>query len=153
MIKTILYYVLSTLFAVLLVAFYQLFIVFIVGTHDPKFGELGTVVIAIYIAGACALVSFLSSSIWFYKVCIKRRKLDNREIVFQSLLNSLALSSSFMPLINHLPIINGFRDWPQYIAWFLLIGMVVAMLSSYINSLINWPNKSSKKDALKRASS
>jgi hypothetical protein len=153
MIKTVLYYALSTLFTLLLVALYKLFIVFIIGAHDPKFGELGTVSIAMYISGACALVSFLSSSTWFYKGCIKEPKPKNLEIIFQSLLNALVLSALYMPLIRHLPIIDGVRDWPQYIIYFLFFGIVVAVFTSYINSLINWPNISSKKDALKRASS
>jgi len=131
--KALLYYLLSVLLAVLTAISYQLIVVFVVGSHDPKFGVWGTVQIAGFIATLCASVCFLSSAVWFLRKFKKGSvQLDTRSILARSACNGVVLGLSYMPLLNHIPVFNGMADWPQYAVGFLLFGFVLAVLSNWL---------------------
>jgi hypothetical protein len=131
--KALLYYLLSVLLAVLTAISYQLMVVFVVGQHDPKFGVWGTVQIAGFIACLCASVCFLSSAVWFLRKLKKGSvQCDTRGILLRSACNGLLIGLTYMPLLNHMPVIYGMADWPQYAVGFLLVGFVVAVLTNWL---------------------
>lgn len=143
-IKAFVYYLLCVLFAVLTAIGYQSFLVFVMGTQDPKFGAMGTVIFSGYIAGICAAVCFTASALWFSWMS-KQRGVNPtvKEILAQSLMNGVVLGLIYMPFIHNLPIINGISDWPQYIAGFLVLGFVLSMSSSLMFHQLMRPRKSS----------
>jgi hypothetical protein len=145
--KTIIqYYFLSVLFTVLFATIFAAFIVFAMGYHDPKFGQSGTVWAAMDISGACTVVSSFGSACWFYRISKRNGDITYFKIFIQGMLNGLIVSISYMPVIVFAPIIDGYRDWPQYIVYFLVLGVIVSMLSNGISNLINWPNESCKQE-------
>ena len=146
--KTITYYLLSILFTLLIVLIYKATKVFVIGTFDSKFGALGTVTMAMFISGICASASSVSATVLFYAYNItKQIPLTFTEIIHRTFINGLFISLSYMPLIIHAPIINAFKDWPQYIIHFLLLGIIISFISNYIcNKLKNLTRRSKRTD-------
>lgn len=134
--KVTLYFIMSFLFAVILAVSYQAFMVLVVGTHDPKFGKLGTVLFAAFVASICAAVAFLSATLLFF-FNSRKKNVSNEQIIFQCMLNGLFMGVLYMPLLDKLPIISGVVDWPQYVLYFLIFGVLVSVFSSYISGRIN----------------
>ena len=140
--KALLYYLLSVLLAVLTAISYQLMVVFVFGRHDPKFGVWGTIQIAGFIVFLCASVCFLSSAVWFLSKLKKGSvQLDTRGILARSACNGFLIGLTYMPLLNHMPVIYGLADWPQYAVGFLLVGFVVAVLTNWLCNQLSGSGK------------
>lgn len=137
MIKVIVYYLMSVFFAVLTALCYQAFQVIAMGKYDPKFGYAGTIYFFGYITGICAAVCFLSSSFWFWRRAKKRNNFQyGIEFFLQLMINGLVIGLTGFELLYNLPVLNQFRDWPQYIIYFLVIGVLISIVSDSISRLI-----------------
>lgn len=129
--RTLSYFFLNIFFTLLFVLSYEATTVFIVGKFDPKFGEIGTLYFALFVSGLCSIVtSFSSTAIFSIFSKTKLRHLSLIELTRHTSLNGAIIAILYMPVFKYMPIINGIKDWPQYILYFLLLGIASAFVST-----------------------
>ena len=135
------YYFLCVSFAVLTALVYTSIAVFIFNVDDPKFGKLGLIYLAIYISGVTSATSSLSSTILFtYKYKQKNNQIEKHSIIYNSLFNGILFGLLYYPVIIYAPIANGIKDLPQYIVYFLILGVITTLISNFIYNYLKKPN-------------
>jgi hypothetical protein len=132
---------------VLIVFVYKAIDVFLIGSFDPKFGVAGTIELAVFISGMCAAVSSLASAgVFYFYSTYKEIRFSLREITCRTFINGIITSFCYMPLINYAPIINGIVDWPQYIIYFLFLGLIISFISNKVCNKLLSTNRVLKRD-------